>query len=94
MGCAKQESGSAATQQELQSTWWASPNRDGVQPGHLLDPTPTTFAALLGVLHRAALNRQGVGYQQLEPVQHLVPDLGSDTPLELGGQGVQPLRAF
>jgi hypothetical protein len=84
----------SATQEALQSQWWVSPGREGVQPGHLLDPTPVDFAALLSILYRSALNRHGVGYQQLERINHLVPDLGSDTVLELGGNGVQPLRGF
>jgi hypothetical protein len=84
----------AASQEALQSTWWVSPGREGFQPGHLLDPTPVTFEAMLGVLYRAALKRNDVDYQVLERVTHLVPDLGRDTPLELGGQGVQPLRGF
>jgi hypothetical protein len=84
----------AATQQALQSAWWLSPGREGVRSGHLLDPTPVTFEALLGVLYRAALRREDIGYQVLEGVSHLVPDLGRDTPLELGGQAVQPLGRF
>jgi hypothetical protein len=84
----------AATEELLQSVWFTSPGREGVQAQHLLDPTPVTFQALLGILHRSALNRGGVGYQQLEHVAHLVPDLGADTAVELGGQGVQALRGF
>jgi hypothetical protein len=48
----------AATQEQLQSQWWSSPGRDGVQPGHLLDPTPFAFEALLGVLYRGAFRRR------------------------------------
>jgi hypothetical protein len=83
----------AATTSALQSQWWSSPHRDGVQAGHILDPTPVTFQALLGVLWRSSLDREGVGFQVLERVTHLIPDLGSDTGLELGG-GVQALRSF
>jgi hypothetical protein len=84
----------SATQEALQSTWWVSPGREGVQSGHLLDPTPVDFAALLSILYRSALNRHGVGYQQLERINHLVPNLGSDTPIEIGGQAVQATRGF
>jgi hypothetical protein len=84
----------SATQKALQSQWWVSPGREGVQPGHLLDPTPADFAAFISILYRSALNRHGVGFQQLEHINHLVPDLGSDTALELGGNGVQAIRGF
>lgn len=84
----------AASEETLQSAWWVSPSREGVQPGHLLDPTPVTFEALLGVLYRAALRREDVGFQLLERVTHLVPDLGRDVAVELSGQGTQSLRSF
>jgi hypothetical protein len=84
----------AASEETLQSAWWVAPSREGVQPGHLLDPTPVTFQAFLGVLYRAALRRDDIGYQVLERVTHLVPDLGRDVAVELSGQGTQSLRAF
>jgi hypothetical protein len=84
----------AATQEALQSAWWVSPGRDGVQPGHLLDPTPVTFQALLGLLYRAACDRYGVDFASVQRLADLVPDLGVDTPLELGGQGIQPFARF
>jgi hypothetical protein len=85
----------AASEELLQSIWWTSSSRSAdVQPGHLLDPTPVTFQAFLGVLYRAALRRGDIGYQVLERVTHLVPDLGRDVAVELSGQGTQALRAF
>jgi hypothetical protein len=42
----------------------------------------------------AALRRDDVGYQTVERVLHLVPDLGRDVGVELSGQGTQPLRGF
>jgi hypothetical protein len=77
----------AASQEALQSSWWSSPGREGVQPGHALDPTPFNFQALLDVLYRAALRREDVGYQTVERIAHLVPNLGADVSLELSGAG-------
>jgi hypothetical protein len=84
----------AASEETLQAAWWTCPGREGAQPGHLLDPTPASFEALLGVLYRAALRRGDIGYQLLERVTHLVPDLGRDVGVELSGQGTQSLRSF
>jgi hypothetical protein len=84
----------AFSQEQLQSLWWSSPGREGVRPGMVCDPSPINFQALLGILYRASLRREDVGYQTIERVAHLVADLGRDVPLELSGQGVQALRTF
>jgi hypothetical protein len=84
----------ASSEEALQSAWWVAPSREGVQPGHLLDTTPVTFQAFLGVLYRAALRRDDIGYQVLERVTQLVPDLGRDVAVELSGQGTQSLSSF
>jgi hypothetical protein len=84
----------ATTEEALQSAWWTSRGRDGVHAQHVLDPTTVNFEALLGILYRATLKRHGIGYRVLDSVFDLVPKLGRDSTLELGGQGVRPLGRF
>jgi hypothetical protein len=55
----------AATEEALQSAWFVSPHREGVQAQHLLDPTPVRYEAMLGVLFRAALSVRTLGTRRL-----------------------------